>query len=70
MPQSLRHVCDVVLHCGGNLAEMESVASSAPELSGDAARRFDAALARLQAPQPFDEARAETLLAEVLGEMA
>ncbi len=62
--------CDVALHCGGNFAEMEAVASVAPELSGDAARRFDAALAHLVAPRPFDEARATALLGEVLGEIA
>jgi len=62
--------CDVVLHCSGTFAEMEAVASATPELSGNAARRFDAALARLDDAQPFDEAYAETLLAEVLGEMA
>ena len=36
--------CDVVLHCNGDLAEMTAVASEAPELSGDAAKRADAAL--------------------------
>jgi hypothetical protein len=49
---------------------MEAVASATPELSGMPARRFDAALARLDDARPFDEAYAETLLAEVLGEMA
>jgi beta-N-acetylhexosaminidase len=62
--------CDLVLHCSGNFAEMKAVASVTPELGGDAARRFDAALARLQEAAPFDEALAEALMAEVLGEVA
>lgn len=60
--------CDVALHCRGNFEEMEAVAAATPELNGDAARRFEAAHARLAAPRPFDEARAEALLAEVLVE--
>ena len=62
--------CDVVLHCSGNLMQMETVAAVSPVLAGDAARRFEAALARLTAPAPFDEARAEELLGEVLAEIA
>jgi beta-N-acetylhexosaminidase len=57
--------CDVALHCSGNLEQMTAVASAAPVLAGEAARRFAAACARIAAPQPFDEARAETLLGEV-----
>ncbi len=37
--------CDVILHCNGDPAEMAEVASAAPELSGAAARRAEAALA-------------------------
>ena len=37
--------CDVILHCSGDRAEMEAVASAVPALSGDAARRAQAALA-------------------------
>jgi beta-N-acetylhexosaminidase len=62
--------CDVALHCGGNFEEMTAVAAVAPELAGEAARRFAAARARIAAPQPFDEARAHVLLGEVLGEIA
>jgi beta-N-acetylhexosaminidase len=38
--------CDVVLHCNGELAEMQAVASAVPALAGAAAQRADAALAR------------------------
>jgi beta-N-acetylhexosaminidase len=57
--------CDVALHCSGNLEQMTAVASIAPELAGEAARRFAAACARIAAPRPFDEVRAEALLSEV-----
>jgi beta-N-acetylhexosaminidase len=62
--------CDVALHCNGTFAEMEAVAAETPLLSGDALRRFDAALARLQPPQAFDEARAEALLAEAVSSLS
>jgi beta-N-acetylhexosaminidase len=62
--------CDVALHCSGKLDEMEAVASATPLLAGEASRRFDAARARLGPAKPFDEARAEALLAEILGEIA
>jgi beta-N-acetylhexosaminidase len=39
--------CDVVLHCNGDLAEMRSVAEGAGALKGKAARRAQAALARI-----------------------
>ena len=38
--------CDVVLHCNGELAEMQAVASAVPALAGAAAQRADAALAQ------------------------
>jgi beta-N-acetylhexosaminidase len=38
--------CDVVLHCNGELPEMRAVASAVPVLTGVAAQRADAALAR------------------------
>ena len=58
--------CDVALHCSGIFAEMETVAAETPLLSGDALRRFEAALARLQPPQAFDGERAEMLLSATL----
>src|SRR5438105_3146203 len=53
--------CDLVLHCNGRLAEMEQVASAAPPLAGEAARRAAAALATRKAAKPIDlpSARAE-----------
>ena len=53
--------CDMVLHCNGNLDEMQAVARETPELSGKALDRAKLALASRKAPQPFDRqaARAE-----------
>jgi beta-N-acetylhexosaminidase len=52
--------CDLILHCNGNLAEMEDVAATCPDLAGAALDRTEAALAsRLPAePIDLDEARA------------
>lgn len=49
--------CDLVLHCNGDMAEMQGVAKGASALKGKAARRAEAALARLaKVPEPFDVA--------------
>jgi beta-N-acetylhexosaminidase len=46
--------CDVVLHCNGNMDEMVAVAAAAPNLSGESARRADAALAAKKPAAPID----------------
>jgi beta-N-acetylhexosaminidase len=58
--------CDVVLHCNGDLREMTAVASEAPELSGEAARRADAALAARSAPLEFDADSARVIFSQML----
>lgn len=58
---SLKAGCDVVLHCNGDLAEMHEAVEAAGRLKGAAARRAEAALARIvRAAEPLDvdEARA------------
>ena len=60
--------CDVVLHCSGNRAEMESVAEGAGPLTSAAARRVAAAEGRrLKSIEPFaaaeGRARLDALLA-------
>ena len=50
--------CDVVLHCNGDLREMEAVAGAVPELAGAALTRAEAALAARSAPEDFDVAAA------------
>jgi beta-N-acetylhexosaminidase len=46
--------CDVALHCNGQLDEMRAVAEAAPALTGEAARRAEAALARRKPASPVD----------------
>ncbi len=53
--------CDVVLHCNGDLAEMQEVAGAAPELEGASAQRADAALAARRAREEFDVAAARRI---------
>jgi beta-N-acetylhexosaminidase len=46
--QSLAAGCDVVLHCNGDMAEMEAIAKALPPLSAEASRRAASALARIR----------------------
>ncbi|MBV1699220.1 MAG: beta-N-acetylhexosaminidase [Hyphomicrobiales bacterium] len=46
--------CDLVLHCNGDMAEMDSVAGNTPVLAGEAARRAAAALAAKRPADPID----------------
>ncbi|SFC34126.1 beta-N-acetylhexosaminidase [Tropicimonas isoalkanivorans] len=59
--------CDVVLHCNGEMAEMEAAVAAAGTLSGPAESRAEAALARRTAPEPFDVCAAEAELERLLG---
>ena len=60
--------CDLALHCNGDLMDMIEVASGVPELSGDALRRTEAALAYQRQPAEVDrqamEARFDFLLTQ------
>jgi beta-N-acetylhexosaminidase len=58
--------CDVVLHCNGDMAEMQAVAAAAPLLQGEAARRAAAALARRQSPAALDVAAKRAEFARLL----
>lgn len=53
--------CDLVLHCNGDLAEMEEVAAAAGDLTGRSLERAGEALGRLRTPRALDhiEARRE-----------
>lgn len=46
--------CDLLLHCNGDLAEMQAVAAVCPPLQGLARARCDRALAARQPPEPAD----------------
>jgi beta-N-acetylhexosaminidase len=58
--------CDVVLHCNGDLTEMEAAASGVPALSGKALARFAAARAVTSRCDPFDEEAALANLARAI----
>jgi len=58
--------CDIILHCNGELAEMEAVAGAAPVLGGEAAKRATAALSTRTEPTAIDEAEARRTLADML----
>jgi beta-N-acetylhexosaminidase len=66
--------CDVVLHCNGDLAEMQAVAVECGTLAGAPAARAAAALARLAAPGAFDagtvRAVFSTMMADAWGAAA
>jgi beta-N-acetylhexosaminidase len=56
---SLAAGCDVVLHCNGDMMEMQAVVAGSVPLAGQAATRAAGALARIaRAPAPFDAAEA------------
>jgi beta-N-acetylhexosaminidase len=52
--QALDAGCDLVLHCNGEMKEMEEVAAAAGELKGKPLQRAKAALKWARKPQPFD----------------
>jgi beta-N-acetylhexosaminidase len=56
---ALKAGCDLVLHCNGNLAEMEEVAQAVGEMSHQAKVRAEDALAWRRAPDPVDIAALE-----------
>jgi beta-N-acetylhexosaminidase len=60
--------CDVVLHCNGDIREMLAVADEAPELSGDAAQRADAALASRMAAEEFDTDAARKVFTQMVND--
>jgi beta-N-acetylhexosaminidase len=61
--------CDMVLHCNGKLEEMREVAAESPMLSGDAARRADAALASRRPPKDIDLAAARAAFAAMMADV-
>jgi len=64
---SLDAGCDIVMHCNQPLETRIAVADVVPELSGDALRRVNAALARKTAPEGgFDKAEALSRLEHLL----
>ena len=58
--------CDIVLHCNGEMDQMEEVAAAAGALKGKALARAKAALKMARKPQPFDRQQALKDLEAVL----
>lgn len=66
--EALRAGCDVVLHCNGDMLEMQAVAKGVGKLKGQAKRRAEAALQRVaKDPEPLDEAVARMRFAQAFG---
>ena len=61
---------DLVLHCNGDLDEARAVSSAAGELSGDALRRAEAALAGRRPAHEFDREEAGVKFAAVMARLA
>jgi beta-N-acetylhexosaminidase len=59
--------CDLVLHCNGNIRQMQQVAANVPHLEGAAARRADAALRTRLQPDPIDLAAARVEFSRMMG---
>jgi beta-N-acetylhexosaminidase len=62
--------CDLALHCNGDLMEMIEVAAAVSELSGDALRRTDAALALRRPPEAVDRRALDARFDLLLGQAA
>ncbi len=62
--------CDLVLHCNGNMEEMQSIARQLRPMTKQAAQRANRALAMLKDPLPLDSAMAEAQLQEWLKQVA
>ncbi|MEJ6392029.1 glycoside hydrolase family 3 N-terminal domain-containing protein [Gymnodinialimonas sp. 2305UL16-5] len=58
--------CDLILHCNGDLPEMQRVVACSGALDGPAKSRSDAALAARRAPDPLDIDAVEADLADLL----
>lgn len=58
--------CDLILHCNGNLKQMQQVASNACDLEGAAAERASAALSARQEPASIDPTAAWTEFARMM----
>ncbi|VXB18860.1 beta-N-acetylhexosaminidase [Brevundimonas sp. G8] len=65
---SLKAGCDVVLHCNGDMAEMQAVAEATGKLKGRAKARAEAAMARIvRVPEPLDPVAAHARFFEAMG---
>ena len=63
---SIRAGCDMLLHCNGEMGEMQAVAEAAPRLSGKAAERAEKADPSALAIGDFDPRAAQARLDELM----
>lgn len=66
--RSIQAGCDIALHCKGDLAEMQEVASAAGNMNAISQARARAALAQRKPAKKIDIASLEAELSELLGE--
>ncbi|WP_041527618.1 glycoside hydrolase family 3 N-terminal domain-containing protein [Paracoccus aminophilus] len=64
---AIRAGCDIVLSCNESIAEMEAIVAASGDLTPEAARRADAALAARRSPEPADLAALRAELAALGG---
>ena len=62
---SLAAGCDIILHCNGEMDEMQAIANASGALSENAQKRADAALQMRHDPEPFDAKWAKERLVEL-----
>lgn len=65
--QSLQAGCDLILHCNGEMDEMEEIAYHTPILSEAGITRLQRAYSQLTPPKPLDIAAGEEALAGMVG---
>jgi len=63
---ALKAGCDAVLHCNGDMAEMETIAAAASPLSFNAIMHLEYAETMRRQPEPLDVADAESRLEKLL----
>ena len=67
---SRRAGCDVMLHCNGNLGDMQAVAAASGVLAGAALARAEAALAARRTPDAADPKALDAELAQLVRDQA
>ena len=67
---SRRAGCDVMLHCNGNLGEMQAVAAASGALAGASLARAEAALAARRTPDTADPKALDAELAQLVRDQA
>ena len=67
---SRRAGCDVMLHCNGNLGDMQAVAAASGALAGAALARAEAALAARRTPDTADPKALDAELAQLVRDQA